>query len=161
MTTYLHNQNLNFIRMLTNQIIANEGGRNILENKIRDEIQDIYNNEEDSKINYLTVMILGITGTGKSCLVNNILFKGKEIAKEGYTKRITTKRKIYKSKEVPYIRLVDTVGIELKEEYGTNTVGFQAKEFIKNQISKNKIDDFVHCICTVLTQIDFKMKNKN
>jgi len=29
------------------------------------------------KINYLTVMIIGITGTGKSTIVNHILYNGK------------------------------------------------------------------------------------
>ena len=87
MTKYLNNQNLNFITMLTKQIISNEGGRDIFKQKIKKEIEYIYNNEEESKINYLTIMILGKTGAGKSCLVNNILFKGKEVAKEGFTKR--------------------------------------------------------------------------
>lgn len=59
MTLYLKNQNLNFITMLTKQIIMNEGGRNVLEQRIKDEIQDIYNNEDHTKIGNLTVMILG------------------------------------------------------------------------------------------------------
>ena len=160
MTSYLQEQNINFITMLTNQIIANEGGRNFFEQKIRDEVQDIYNNEDDSKINYLTIMILGITGTGKSCLVNNILYNGKEVAKEGYTQRVTKQRRIYSSKEVPYIRLVDTVGIELKEEFNPNTVGFQAKEFIQNQIKKNNVNDFVHCIWYCVNSTRFQEEEK-
>lgn len=160
MTSYLQNQNINFIIKLTNQIIANEGGRNIFEQKIRDEIQDIYNNEDDSKINYLTIMILGITGTGKSCLVNNILYNGKEVAKEGYTKRVTKQRKIYSSKEVPYIELVDTVGIELKEEFNPNTVGFQATGFIQKQIEKNNVNDFVHCIWYYVNSTRFQEEEK-
>ena len=65
MTLYLNGQNLNFIPMLTKQIISYEGGRETLELKIREQIQDIYNNEDIHTIDHLTVMILGKIGTGK------------------------------------------------------------------------------------------------
>ena len=146
MTFYLQNQNINFITMLTKQIISNEGGREIFQQKIRDEIQEIYNNEDDAKINYLTVMIIGKTGVGKSCLVNNILFGGKEVAKEGTGKRVTQVRKSYLNKKVPYIRLIDTVGIELSEKYSADMVGFDAKKFIEDQLAQENINNYVHCI---------------
>ena len=83
---YLNKQNLNFVNMLTKQIIDNERGRQIFAGKIKNEIEDIANDENIFKLNYLTIMIIGITGTGKSTIVNNILFDGKEIAKESRKK---------------------------------------------------------------------------
>ena len=69
MNMYLEKQNLNFITLLTRQIISNEGGREKLESSIKAEIQKISNNKDSEKIEYLTVMIIGQTGTGKSTLV--------------------------------------------------------------------------------------------
>lgn len=146
MSSFLQDQNINFITMLTKQIISYEGGREIFQQKIKDEIQEIYNNEDDSKINYLTVMIIGKTGVGKSCLVNNILFGGKEVAKEGIRKRVTQVRKTYNNKKVPYIRLVDTVGIELSDKFSVDAVGFDAKKFIEEQFAQDDINNYVHCI---------------
>ena len=160
MTLYLKNQNLNFITMLTKQIIMNEGGRNILEQKIKDEIQDIYNNEDHTKIGNLTVMVIGQTGTGKSCLINNILYNGEEKAKEGDYDRVTTKRKIYHSDNVPYINLVDTIGIELSDEYDVTAVGFNAENFIQHQRKENNINDLIHCIWYCVTSSRFQPKEK-
>lgn len=160
MILYLKNQNLNFITMLTKQIIMNEGGRNVLEQKIKDEIQDIHNNEDHTKIGNLTVMILGQTGTGKSCLINNILYRGKEKAKEGDYNRVTTKRKIYQSDDVPYINLVDTIGIELSDEYDVKAVGFNAQNFIQKQREENNINDLIHCIWYCVTAARFQTKEK-
>ena len=148
MGSYLQkNQNFNFINMLTKQIITNEGGRKIFEDKIKVEIRDIYNNKQESKINNLTIMILGKAGVGKSCLINNILFKGKEVAKEGDYNYTTQKRHIYENEKVPYLRLVDTRGIEISDKYDIQHVGVTAKDFIKEQMFKNNINEFVHCIC--------------
>jgi predicted GTPase len=161
MTLFLKkNQNINFITMLTKQIISNENGKGIFQQKIKDEIQEIYNNEDDSKINYLTIMILGKTGVGKSCLVNNILFGGKEVAKEGIINRVTQVRKTYSSKKVPYIRLVDTVGIELSEKADVEMVGLTAKQFIDAQIKKNDINNFVHCIWYCISDTKFEEEER-
>lgn len=160
MTYYLNNQNLNFITLLTKQIISNEGGRDKFKQKIKEQIEYIYNNEEESKINYLTVMILGKTGAGKSCLVNNILFQGKEIAKEGFTERVTTQRRIYKSKHLKYLRLVDTVGIEINKSFNAQAVQFQASQFIQQQMTKNNFNDFVHCIWYCVNSNRFEKEEK-
>ena len=160
MALFLKNQNINFITMLTKQIISNENGKGIFQQKIKDEIQEIYNNEDDSKINYLTIMILGKTGVGKSCLVNNILFGGKEVAKEGIINRVTQVRKTYSSKKVPYIRLVDTVGIELSEKADVEMVGLTAKQFIDAQIKKNDINNFVHCIWYCISDTKFEKEER-
>ena len=56
------------------------------------------------KISYLTVLILGQSGTGKSTLVNNILFDGKEVAKENAVD-IGTRVMIspYKTQKIPFL----------------------------------------------------------
>ena len=150
MTSYLNGQNLNFVNLLTSQIISNENGTKIMKQKIRNQIEIIENDEnnESFKISYLTVLILGQSGTGKSCLVNNILFDGKEVAKEnavdiGTTAMITP----YKNpKKVPYLRLIDTRGIELADAWNVNAIGEGATTFIRDQLKKQNFNDFVHCI---------------
>ena len=144
---YLNNQNLNFINMLTKQIISNEGGREILTRKIKDEIQIISNEKKLFKINYLTVMIIGITGTGKSTIVNNILYNGKEVAKESYGDIGTmAPTKEYRSKEVPCLRLIDTRGIELQKGFSADNLGQFFYQFINEQSTDRNADNFVHCI---------------
>ena len=147
MNIYLEKQNLNFITLLTRQIISNEGGREKLEGSIKAEIQKISNNKDSEKIEYLTVMIIGQSGTGKSTLVNSILkLKGSERAETGLVDIMTQKTQAYKSKRVPYIQLVDTRGIELNQAFDVDKIGMEATKFIKRQIEANNVNDFVHCI---------------
>ena len=73
MSSYLGARNINFANQLTKQIISIEGGRNIYDQKIENEINLIKNREDLFKINYLTIVIMGTCGTGKSTLVNSLL----------------------------------------------------------------------------------------
>ena len=41
MTEYLKNQNLNFVNLLTNQIIINENGTKLMKQKIKTEIENV------------------------------------------------------------------------------------------------------------------------
>ena len=107
-------------------------------------------------------MIIGQVGTGKSTLINSLLkLKGRERAPEGYGRICTMKdTQIYKSKEVPYLRLIDTRGIELNEKFDVFAVGLRACEFIKNQLIQNNINDFVHCIWYCVSSYKFQSEEK-
>ena len=146
MTLYLQNQNINFVNLLTKQIIDNEGGRKILTGKIKSEIENIKMNKKVFNLKYLTVMLLGLTGTGKSCLINNLLFNGEEKAKENRVDIGTTEIEPYRSETVPYLRLVDSRGIELEKAFSINAIGDMATEFINEQFNTKNINKFIHCI---------------
>ena len=90
-------------------------------------------------------MILGVTGLGNSTLVNSLLQKP-EAALVGYGDIKTTETKIFNSKKVPFLHLVDTRGIELDQEYSVKSIGFNADEFINGQLEKKNINEVVHCI---------------
>ena len=64
MTNYLLGQNLDFVNMLTKQIISNEGGQDEMKKKIKNEIENIKMNKtlKEFRLKYLTVMILGKIG---------------------------------------------------------------------------------------------------
>ena len=81
-------------------------------------------------------MIIGITGTGKSCIVKNILYNGKEIAKEIPVEICTMANTTeYRSKEVPCLRLIDTRGIEIQQGFSAENLGQFFFDFIK-KVSK-------------------------
>ena len=149
MNSYLGAQNINFANQLTKQIISIEGGRDIYDQKIENEINLIKNREDLFKINYLTILIMGTSGTGKSTLVNSLLKlrPGKDGPKVGRGRPITQEvTREFSNKKVPYLRLIDTRGIELSKGFNVKGIETHIKDFIKDQLSRNKIEDFVHCI---------------
>ena len=116
------------------------------------EIEEINKKEESFKINNLTVLLVGKSGVGKSTLINKILrLKGENRAKTGTGNFQTTNIKAYKSDEVPYLRLVDTRGIELNKNYGAQVIKNDSEKFIKEQLSTKDINNFVHCIWYCIT----------
>ena len=117
-------------------------------NKKKSEIENVENVEnEQFKISHLTVLIPGQSGAGKSNLVNNILFDGKEVAKENAVD-IGTREMIslYKSPKVPYLQLVDSRGIQLGDGWSINNIGDNAATFIREKLAQKNFNDFVHCI---------------
>ena len=145
---YLSSQSMNSnLYPLVSQIISNENGNEIYKNKIKKQISKIKEDEKSISINHLTILLTGKSGTGKSTLINVLLkLKGKEKAATGVGTFITTKTTAYKSKSIPYLRLIDTRGIELSVQYGPEKVKAECIRFIKSQISTNDINSFVHCI---------------
>ena len=65
-------ENINFYPLVS-QIISNEDGKNIFKNKIKKHLSEINENKEKFKINYLTILLTGKSGNGKSTLINVLL----------------------------------------------------------------------------------------
>ena len=137
--------------LIASKLIDIEGGNNVYFNKIKKEISKINNDENQFEIKYLTVMLVGKSGVGKSTLINSLLKLEKNKAEVGTGNFQTTKLKAYQSKEVPFLRLVDTRGIELNVDYGAEAVKRDAENFINAQTRQNNPNNFVHCIWYCIT----------
>ena len=126
------------------QIIKEDFFEKIYTKKLNNEINLINQNIEFCKIEYLTILILGKTGVGKSTLVNSMLKK--ELALTGIG-GITTKENLcYKSDIIPFLRLYDSRGIEIEEEYNSNAIFNNAKEVIDKSQKEQNFNDCVQCI---------------
>ena len=150
---YLNNkQNLNFVSNLSERIINMEGGKELFNERIKNEIEIINNDKEKFKIKYLTIMVIGQTGTGKSTLINSLLqLEGNNKAPTGMVNIVTTETRDYMNRKVPYLRLVDTRGIELSKIADIDAIGKEAKTFMEKQQKPNRngevdFNNFVHCI---------------
>ena len=96
----------------------------------------------------MTILLTGKSGTGKSTLINVLL---NEKAPTGVGTYITKDTTPYRNKIRPYLRLVDTRGIELSVHYGPEKVEKECKRFINSQFQSNEINNFVHCIWYCIT----------
>ena len=134
------------------QVIKIEGGNEICMNKIYEEINEINKNKNQFEINYFTVLLIGKSGVGKSTLINNLLqLTEEQMAKTGVGNFQTTDIKEYKSDFVPFLRLVDTRGIEINKDFGINEIQKEAENYIKKQYNTNNINNFVQCIWYCIT----------
>ena len=89
-------------------------------------------------------MIVGKSGVGKSTLINKFLeLKKSNEAQVGTGNFQTIEIKPYTSSKVPYLRLVDTRGIELNEKFDADEVLKASQKFINDQIEKKILKDFV------------------
>lgn len=88
------------------------------------------------------IIVAGITGTGKSTLINAVF--GAELAETGIGKAVTEYMEEYKDEEIP-INIWDTVGLELDSEKAKKSID-EIKLIIA---SKNNLDDMfdrIHAI---------------
>ena len=132
---------------IVNRFINDEKGEDAFQYKIDECIKKIEKTKNDYQIKYLTVMLLGKSGVGKSTLINSVLQLEKRAkAKTGTGNFVTIKYSPYKSDYIPYLRLIDTRGIELNANYGAEQVRGDAESFIQRQKETNDPNNFVQCI---------------
>ena len=142
---------------ITDNLIEIENGYDIYEKKIKNKIEEIYESKDEFSIKYLTIMILGKSGVGKSTLINQFLkLKTGQRAQTGIGEFQTIDTKVYKNKTVPFIRLVDTRGIELNQGYGASDVKTEAEKYIKEKLQLGDMNDFVHCFWYCITGTRFE-----
>ena len=134
------------------KLINKEKGEQIYKNKIIREITKINNKEESFKIDYLSIMVVGICGVGKSTLINNFLkLVGRKKAKTGTGKFVTTTITEYMSDKISYLRLIDTRGIELSQNYGVQAVQNDTTNYIRAQLDTRNMNNFISCIWYCVT----------
>ena len=92
----------------------------------------------------MNFMIIGASGVGKSTLIN-ALFREK-VAEEGIGKACTTEIKKYKSKNVPFLCLYDSVGAELGKNYTLEDVQNETINVIIKQLENPDPNQHIHCI---------------
>ena len=142
---------------ITDNLIEIEKGYDIYENKIKNKIEEICERKDEFSIKYLTIMILGKSGVGKSTLINQFLkLKRGQRAQTGIGEFQTIDTKVYKNKTVPFIRLVDTRGIELNQGYGASDVKTEAEKYIKEKLQLGDMNNFVHCFWYCITGTRFE-----
>jgi hypothetical protein len=137
---------MTFDKNIISKIISSREAVKIFKGKIQNEFKIIGNNIDTLKIKYLSIIIIGKSGVGKSTLINCML---KEyLAKEGVGDRITIKNTSYQNAKIPFLRLIDTRGIELKQKYGPNAILDNAIDYIMNQKNKENQDynKYINCI---------------
>ena len=136
---------------LVEDFIKNENAEAPFQSKIEQCIEKIKKDKHQYEIKYLTVMLVGKSGVGKSTLINSLLKLERNKAKTGTGNFQTTKFKAYQSKEVPFLRLVDTRGIELNVDYGAEAVKRDAENYINEQYKTNNPNNFIQCIWYCIT----------
>ena len=140
---YFNSQPIQFDPNLILQIINYENGTQIYKSKIENSISNLRKDNKLFKINYLTILILGKSGVGKTTLINKILNVNGKTGDGNFVTTVTTP---YQNQTMPYLRLVDTRGIELSANFGAEQLQNEAFRFISDQIKTNNYNNFVHCI---------------
>ena len=154
---FARNVSINVPTKILDKLIEKENGDDIYQNRLENEIEKICKNENKFNIKYLTIMLLGKSGVGKSTLINQFLkLKGENRAKTGVGNFQNTVTKVHQSDEVPFLRLVDTRGIELNMDFGAEEVKIEAEKFINAQLETNNMNNFVHCFWYCITGTRFE-----
>ena len=142
---------------LFQKLFVFENIQNKITNKFIEIIKKKYSNKELKKMNF---MIIGPSCVGKSTLINSMLKLDddeKAFVNEVEIGTLIDKAYINK-KKVPFLRIIDTRGIELQKQYGPKQILENTKNIIEMQNTKNKIKenkynptknnyiDYIHCI---------------
>ena len=147
---------------LVSEFIQTEDGESAFQYKIEECIKKIEKNPKDYEIKYLTVMVLGMTGVGKSTLINEVLkLEGNKKAKAKTGPFVTVNYQEYESDSLEFLKLIDTRGIELNKNYGADEVQREATKFIEERKRTNDPNKFVQCIWYCITGNRFQEVEQN
>ena len=101
------------------------------------------NKDVVKNIKHLNIILVGPSGVGKSTLIKSILDVD---IKTGFGATQTQKIEYFESDKIPFIRLIDSRGIEKDITSGVTITCQKIKDFIKTQIDNRDYDKFIHVI---------------
>ena len=99
-------------------------------------------------VEHLNIIVLGPSGAGKSTLINAMLGLDSSIkeCKTAFGEPITKNFESFESDNIPFIRLIDSQGIEKSEKYDVKAFCENVKKFINSKIKEKDCDQYIHCI---------------
>ena len=126
------------------EIILNEKIESKYKNFMSDSLAKFSKELNLIKLKYLSIVICGKSGVGKSTLINCLL---KElVAKEGEYDVTTLERKMYFNNIIKFLHLMDTRGYELEKNFNPVNIKKEVFDIIKNQKKKDDYNEFIQCI---------------
>jgi ATPase subunit of ABC transporter with duplicated ATPase domains len=97
-------------------------------------------NKPETMVEHLNIILVGPSGVGKSTLISSIL---QIDVKAGFGCPQTKNIESFESKDIPFLRLVDSRGIE-KNINGVEETFDSIKNFIQKQIENKDSDKYIH-----------------
>ena len=127
------------IKIFINNFLRNEKIPKFILNYL---IELIDLNKPETKVEHLNIILVGPSGVGKSTLISSIL---QIDVKAGFGCPQTKNIESFESKNIPFLRLVDSRGIE-KNINGVKETFDSIKNFIQKQIENKDSDKYIHAI---------------
>jgi len=136
----------NEIKLLIKDILKSEKIPKFIKNNLNLKVNNMKN--EINKIEHLNIILVGPTGVGKSTLIKAMLdLKLSDSEVEiGFGTPQNKDIKTYESINIPFLRLIDSQGIEKSINSGVYEIYEKIKNYINEQIDKRDYDKFIHCI---------------
>ena len=137
-----------FEEQIITKIIEKEDISSIYDKLIENEISELNNNIGLIKIDYMTILVVGRSGIGKSVLIKEMT---KKYVPNGVGIRVTLLNDIYKGEaKLSFLKMIDTRGTELNTEIGLDKIRKNVEDVIKNQKleakEKNDFNNNIQCI---------------
>jgi energy-coupling factor transporter ATP-binding protein EcfA2 len=128
------------------QILSDQKFKDIILNRINDAIEQLSQDKNYFDIKYLSILVIGKSGVGKTTLI-------KQMLKLDNLEKSKNKDASFKSYYIPFLQLFDTKGIILDDNYNPsaiikkilNVIEEQKKE-IENYNYNDSINDYIQCI---------------
>ena len=150
--------NSNYINNFENNeiksIIKNEDIESFFKKQIIDSLTEFNQKEKLTKLKYISTIVTGKSGVGKSTLINCLLKDN--LAEEGVGDVTTLQTRPYKGKNMTFLNIIDTRGYELNQKFNPEKIKEEVLKIIKNQKKEKNFNDYIQCIwyCVNTSKID-------